>query len=134
MKKMKAVICTKYGEPELLKIMEVEKPRPKDNELLIKIMTSAVNYGDTRVRRLEEKEPLRFIMRFVLGFSTSIIFNTSGAPYLVQITAFILSSLLSAAGADHTYFLPWIRFHFAGLEADSLQTLTQYREHRTICL
>jgi len=65
---MKAVICTKYGSPEVLKIMEVEKPTPKDDELLIKIIASAVNYGDTRVRKLEEKEPLKFFMRCVLGF------------------------------------------------------------------
>ena len=66
---MKAVICTKYGAPEVLKIMEVEKPTPKDDQLLIKIMASALNYGDTRVRKLEANEPIRLIMRFVLGFS-----------------------------------------------------------------
>jgi len=68
MYKMKAAICTKYGAPEVLKIVEVVKPTPNDGEILIKIMASAVNYGDTRVRRLDEKGILRIAMPFVLGF------------------------------------------------------------------
>lgn len=69
MTKMKAVICTKYGAPEVLKIVEVEKPTPKDNEALIKIMASAVNSGDVRVRGLVVNGFLRIVMRFILGFN-----------------------------------------------------------------
>ncbi len=50
---MKAVICTKYGPPEVLQIREVEKPTPKNNEVLIKTVATTVHIGDTKIRRLE---------------------------------------------------------------------------------
>jgi len=50
---MKAVICTKYGPPEVLQFVELEKPIPTDNEVLIKIIATTVHIGDTKIRRLE---------------------------------------------------------------------------------
>ena len=47
---MKAVICTKYGPPEVLQLADVEKPKPKDNEVLIKVDSTTCHIGDVRIR------------------------------------------------------------------------------------
>jgi len=48
---MKAIVCTKYGSPDVLQLQEVAKPSPKDDEVLIKIHAASTNSRDWRLMR-----------------------------------------------------------------------------------
>ena len=67
MEKMKAVICTGYGPPEVLKIAEVEIPQPKDDEVRIKVFATTCHIGDVRIRSFNVPFWQRIPFRLFLG-------------------------------------------------------------------
>jgi NADPH:quinone reductase-like Zn-dependent oxidoreductase len=64
---MKAVIWPMYGGPDVLKVQDMKAPTPKQNELLIKIIASAVTTGDCRMRRFDVPSGFWLPARFAFG-------------------------------------------------------------------
>ena len=72
---MKAIVCTEYGPPDVLQLKEVEKPTPRDNEILIRVYATPVNYGDIMVRNFRNMPLSKFNMPLPLWLPTRIFFG-----------------------------------------------------------
>ena len=93
---MKAVVCTGYGPPDVLELRQVEKPVPKDHEVLIKVHATTVHRGDVRIRSFDVPRGQRFMARLVLGFTRP----------KNPILGMELAGVVEGVGKDVTLFKP----------------------------
>jgi NADPH:quinone reductase-like Zn-dependent oxidoreductase len=72
---MKAIVYAEYGPPDVLQLKEVEKPVPKDNEILVRIHATPISFGDTLVRNLKAVSPKKFHMPFLFWLFAKMYFG-----------------------------------------------------------
>ena len=65
---MKAILCTAYGPPEVLRVVEVPTPTPKSHEVLVRVKASTVTFGDCEIRNLTLPPWTRFPVRLIMGY------------------------------------------------------------------
>jgi NADPH:quinone reductase-like Zn-dependent oxidoreductase len=99
---MKAIVFTEYGTPDVLKLKEMAKPAPKDNEILVKVHATPVNYGDLTARNFANLTSREFNMPAPLYLPARMAFGWSKPK--VNILGSELGGEVEAVGRDVTKF------------------------------
>ena len=112
---MKAIVCTKYGPPEVFKLAEAEKPEPRDDEVLIRIYATAVTASDIYIRSGRVKWSMMIPFRLMMGLTGP------RNPIIGE----VLSGEIEATGKDIKRFRPGDRVY--GLTGFSLGAYAEYK-------
>ncbi|HEV2118935.1 MAG TPA: NAD(P)-dependent alcohol dehydrogenase [Candidatus Bathyarchaeia archaeon] len=107
---MKAIVCTRYGPPEVLQLKEIEKPSPKENEVLIRVHATTVTAGDVGLRSLRFPLLSQPLVRVGFGFR---------GPRMKILGQEVAGEIESVGGAVKMFgkgdqVFAWTGFHLCG--------------------
>jgi NADPH:quinone reductase-like Zn-dependent oxidoreductase len=122
-KLMKAIVYTEYGPPEVLQLKEVEKPTPKDNEVLIRIYATSVTYGDIVARNFRNISPRKFFMPLPFWLIGKISFGIRKPKNTILGNE--LAGEIEAVGKDVTSFKPGDQVF--GFPSQNMRAYAEYR-------
>ena len=84
---MKAIVWTEYGPPDVLKLREVEKPAPKEDEVLIRIFATTVTAGDCEQRSMQMPFWFRLPLQAFVGLRRPVRITVLGMDFAGEIEA-----------------------------------------------
>jgi NADPH:quinone reductase-like Zn-dependent oxidoreductase len=101
---MRAAVYTRYGSPDVLEVRDVEKPVPKDNEVLVRVVATTVSAADWRMRKADP-----FITRFMNGLWRPKKVQILGMEFAGKVES--VGKAVTAFGeGDHVFGSPGFRF------------------------
>lgn len=112
---MKAIVCPKYGPPEVLQLKDVEKPAKKDDEVLIKVYATAVTASDIFIRGSQIPVKFWILMRLAIGLTKP----------RKSIIGLVLAGEIEAAGKNIKRFKPGDQVY--GLTGFGLGAYAEYK-------
>ena len=101
---MKAVVYTDYGTPDVLHTAEIEKPAVKENEILVRVRATSVNFGDLMARNFKAVTPSRFNMIGMLWLAARVMMGWNRPR--AQVLGSEFSGVVAEVGAKVTKFKP----------------------------
>jgi len=111
---LRAVVCTKYGPPEVLRLEEMATPVPRNNEVRLRVLATAVTSSDCYIRGLRLSPAYRIMARIALGWN---------APKR-RVLGMVLSGEVDSIGSDVRTFEPGYRVF--GFNRRRFGTYAQY--------
>ena len=123
---MKAIIWTRYGPPEVLMLREIEKPIPKDDEVLVKVHATSAFAGDCELRRLQVSPSIWPFLRLFIGLTR---------PKRITVLGQEMAGEVESVGKDVTRFHPGDKvFGISGFKFGTYAEYVSIRQDRPMVI